>query len=31
LGAVFLPRTAENFRQFPIGHVTRRSTHVYYA
>jgi two-component system chemotaxis response regulator CheY len=30
LGAVFLPRTAENFRQFPIGRVTSDTSHGYY-
>ncbi len=31
LGAVFLPRTAENFRQFPIAHVTAGPAPIYFA
>jgi CheY-like chemotaxis protein len=31
LGAVFLPRTAENFRQFPIGRIANRQNQSYYA
>jgi CheY-like chemotaxis protein len=30
LGAVFLPRTAENFRQFPIEKIARRVSAAYF-
>jgi CheY-like chemotaxis protein len=31
LRAVFLPRTAENFRQFPIEHIARAQAPSYFA